>query len=223
MTIIRDAYLFNPSAYVTATKKYVHLLAGDRLEAWNSIHLAAQKCFDENSLVERLASEYGGWDRHSLIAEFPSTDPPGAEDYAFMLTMLLFAQLSEPTPARRFGLGRSWSEISTLLRSIGWQEDDARLSIGGRKSARLLTDTQLSSAILPGTVDWILEIWKNVGPVSTCGTIGWLDESDIHRLRPLVDRERHGDKTVQCLLELLASMLFTAEQANSGLCLIISG
>jgi hypothetical protein len=69
----------------------------------------------------------------------------------------------------------------------------------------------------------IVDLLSRINPVSTCGSIGWLNRSDVRRLSSKLHEVCDKQPAQLKVFEELLAMLTGADSQETGLCIVLSG
>jgi hypothetical protein len=153
VAIGHDYYLFSAPDFVETVHKHLQILQQDGVDAFIASVL---EVFDQNTTVQRLAGEYGGWDKQALKTEISSTTADDKNTLGLWLVLLLYGQMTTEKPLVSF--------TSTQARR-------------GNESY-LLQGQPLSE----GLSDEILPYLNVIRPQSICGDVQWIPNRRIEAL-----------------------------------------
>lgn len=226
MSIFHDAYFFDPGLFAADMAEGTTLLPRSAAKTYEMMRSAALESFDTNKITRELADRYGGWDRGSILAELPEQAPGKPEDFAACCLLLLYGKVTSPTVNPSLGLHGLWRVCAGLLTRFGWPKVDSKLLVQGRHFEELAIKWHTNDAA-PANGDAIA-IWRQVRPVSTASSIGWLSVSDVQHLQEKLRTSRRLFAGLLTTEETQAYqqatvMLQEAQENRTGLCLILSG
>jgi hypothetical protein len=223
MSVTHDSCLFDPLAFASDMQHNTRLLFEDRQTGWENMRSAALELLDANPGVRWLASRYGGWDKDTIVASFLAKALPEQEALAYCFTLQIYARFPDPQGPRRLGMGLEWKDSAKALQSFGWHEDDVALVTKGRNFKDLVLVSAVFQDLQPRQIHEIADLWSRIDPISTCGSIGWLNGSDVRRLSNKLHDE--GAKQIEQpqILAALLAMLASADEQETGLCIVLSG
>ncbi len=228
MSLYHDSYLFQPDGYAADVMAYVEaLLQSD--DAYSTLRSAALSVCDDNARVRQLLSEYGGWDRESIVTQIPDQQPQTPEDIAFWFVVLLYAHLQ--SDVHQLGLGNGWRNLDVFLKSLGWSDETSALLIYGHRVGDLITARLQQSGVSYEAVSERLQYLDYIQPFSTGARAGWIDVREVRLLlsklredeAKLAQRQSPDDTLFKQAYQSAITMLEAAQAAGDGLCLIISG
>lgn len=224
MTAFHDAYLLNLEMFASKIAPYLGELRMDR--GYEQLRLDAIRLYENNSHIRHLLSDYGGWDRNSILTQIPDSSPYDQEDVAFWLIILLYSELR--TGQHQMGFGSDRKLAQDTLTRLGWLDNEVELLIKGRSFK------DFAQVWFPGEVG-IAGYWDHARPSSTAAWAGWLDRTEVERLLTKLNEDEQkllkltgeiaeaDPKAVDRVYGSAKDMLFSATRSNCGLCLIISG
>jgi hypothetical protein len=223
MSIIHEAYLFDPLAFVLENEPGIRLSLQDRHSGWNQLRSTVLEVFDANLQVRLLADNHGGWDRVGIAESFLNSAVPDQDAIPFCYTLLLYNRLSGPMPPKEMGLGIKWWAYQNALQHAGWDVGDIALVFDGKNFKDLLLGSGVFGDLSTDNLQDLGATWAQISPYSVCGRAGWLDRSDVRRLTNQMQglvtiKEEHADFPAN-----LECMLKTASDQETGLCIIHSG
>jgi hypothetical protein len=184
------------------------------------------RLYEDNSDIQNLLSEYGGWDEKSIRSQIPASSPYDEEDTAFWLTVFLYSEFK--TEPHQLGVGSGIKHLQLTLKTLGWLDTEISMLIKGN-SFNDFAQTWFGQKIGD------LNVWKYIRPRSTAAGAGWLSHRDVeHLLLKLNDDKQKLLSLTEGVAEIdsaaaksayqsAKAMLVAAQQYNSDLCLIISG
>jgi len=129
MAIYHDAYLFKLKDFLTSVKPYIQALKQES-DGYGTLRSHALQIFERNEQVRKLSNEYGSWDKKNILLDFPSASPYSADDVAFWIVLILYADFV-PHDSQQLGLGHYHNLLGKLLPLIGWEQNEVRLLIRG--------------------------------------------------------------------------------------------
>ena len=230
MTIAHDAYLFNPQPFAVTLADHAERLANDAGQGYRCLRDAAIQSFDHNALTRKLADWYGGWDRASILEELPEQASNNADAIAFSFLLLLYGHLASSAPHMSLGLCNSWEAFAKTLERVGWPKSERELLIKGRSFEYLVEKSGCRDVELGVRLEEIWPILRRLGAASTCGSAGWLELADVEALLMKLERDHSqlsSDETRPSdenhVFQRAETMLASARNSQSGLCLILSG
>src|SRR5438094_10340158 len=115
MSIVHDAYLFNPQPFALTLVDHARCLANDDRQGYRGLRAAAIQSFDGNALTRELADQYGGWDRAAILDELTEQGASNPDAVAFCYLLLLYGHLVPPLPQNSLGLCTSWRACAKSL------------------------------------------------------------------------------------------------------------
>ncbi len=181
MAVVTDAYLWRPEDYAATLSR--HVRGADQVD-YVALRDAALRAYDAHELVQQLALDSGGWDRRSLLEQWPAQTVQGPESIAVWLLLLAYAGL---WPARG-GAGQDgqWTWVIESARFLPWPQRDRELLSKGRpfEDFAAAWATQLAAAHLPG------EVWRALRPEAVGGAAGWLAAADVVALLARLDADK---------------------------------
>jgi hypothetical protein len=221
------AYLFDPAGFMATLAPHLDGLARDRAAAYVRLRAAALAAVARDAQVRARLDEYGGWGPEPLLAAAPADQPHGFHDIAFWCVILLYAQM--PPPAVALGLGGLTPLLEQALGLVGWETREITQIARGRPFV------ELARGVRPAGES--SGYWQHFHAAAPDGHVvarmGWLANDDARRLKQLLlaaksgladlardparDFGRLGDAYQSCW-----KMLTAAEDAATGLCLIVS-
>jgi hypothetical protein len=224
MAIFHDAYLFSASLFASKVEPYLNELQVK--EGYEHLRAGAMRLYEDNSDIQNLLSEYGGWDEKSIRSQIPASSPYDEEDTAFWLTVFLYSEFK--TEPHQLGVGSGIKHLQLTLKTLGWLDTEISMLIKGN-SFNDFAQTWFGQKIGD------LNVWKYIRPRSTAAGAGWLSHRDVeHLLLKLNDDKQKLLSLTEGVAEIdsaaaksayqsAKAMLVAAQQYNSDLCLIISG
>jgi hypothetical protein len=230
MSIYHDIYLFEPKRFVSTIKPYLASLTKGS-EGYYPLKSHVEALLDDNTHVKKLASEYGGWDKDSVLATISPTNPYSSEDLGCLITFLLYEQLIQ-LPSRHLGLGHNFASMERILGHLNWGKDNINWLVMGKSFREFAKSWSLEESNV-ATSERKTSYWDFISPNSTLGHIGWIAADNISTFldqlisdEPKLDnllylKEAHVD--TKRVYSLAKEMLRVAKEANSDLCIIISG
>lgn len=235
MSIIHDAWLFDPSGFAETIAESIRSIADNPSVGYRLLQDAAVAALDRSNGGWSYAERYGGWDRASVLAELeelPVSD--GRCHAAFCFTLLLYAHLAAHNGAgESLGLHDRWRHGHEVFNRLGCNSAERDLMIRGHPF-HLFLERYLTPHLTARQVSEIDGVWECIHPASTGGHAGWLDGRDVELLfRELKEPKGNiGGQTSSPQRSVLdkteiqrrtENMLQTAMAKNRGLCLILSG
>jgi len=232
MTLVHDAYLFNPEMFFDIVFPYLKALNDSGL-GYANLRNKALQVFEQNPGVRSLCEEYGGWTDSAIETQFPNNDVSSIDDVAFWVVILLYSNLSEGCSIR-LGLGSDFYLLEKALDASGWHADKRRLLLWGHDFKDLPIRVHGSG---PPNSDQrsFYPVWENIRPFSTSGRAGWLGASEVtnmyddlqaleQKIQQTADQKASYDpENMHKVFKLAIQMLSTAQKEKAGLCLIGSG
>lgn len=234
MSMVHDAYLFRPEEFAreVLSNWQVSVTGPDRYKKLRAHTLELHHTLPH---VRVLCSEYGGWDRTALTLQLPAEQPRGPEDVAFWFVLLLYGHLANPAP-HELGFGDHTDLIGKVIGALGWSNERRSLLMNGRTFKQLIESSMLETGERATGLEADLECWDHFRPPATSAKAGWLGAidviellDDVARIRPkLSDIEvQHSSNldpdSTNVAFKAITKVLATAKEANSGLCVIVSG
>lgn len=229
MGIQSSYFLFDPKGFAEAIILYIKDSQRNQ-ENFFLLSSAAINLFDMNSHVRQLCDEYGSWDRKGLL-EQQKEYPRDPSDVVFWLIILLYSQLRDPE-VRNIELLNSRQLVRKTLNLIGWDNDEIDTLANGRNFQHFANEWLLTDSRSFSNDTDFQEYWQHFHPPSTSSSIGWLGLADIRFfLQKLSDggdqlsnlMNKHDTDPIDDIYATLRNLLTTAQNHNSGICIITSG
>lgn len=230
MSIFHDVYLFKPECFLKTIVSYAVASRKD-VNGYALLRTAAIKLYDTVPQVKFLASEYGGWDKSSLLTQLPPNYSQNPEDIAFWFTIMLYGYCRVKDSAT-LGLGKQWRIANTALKTIAWAEPDRKRLIMGNAFSLLFRKGLSTYGIDSHELD--MRYLDFIGSFSQGGHAGWVSFQEVQSLLDKMIHDKHRfanavrSLTVDSELgyeiyDMILKMLNMAVEINHGLCIIISG
>jgi hypothetical protein len=220
MAIYHDSYLFEPEKFAADLAPFLEDLERAP-DAYGRLRAQAIAAFDESDVVRRLADNYGGWDRATIVEELLAEDPEGPADVAFWLVLMLYNHLK--IPPDHIGLRSDWRLMAEITKTLDWSDVETELLITGRSFRALFDFVELT--------EMQKELLDHLQPSSTAARAGWLHSTDVSALLESLQHDKPRfdeldvaqDAAANAVYAVALEMLQTAQDQGYGLCLIRSG
>jgi hypothetical protein len=213
MAIALDIYTFDAQQLIEALLPNVEL-ADNADTGYSTLRLKALKLYEENVNLRMLFSDYGGWDRASLEAQFPADKPDDPSDTAFWMFFFVLNQMTS--------INRHAFRLSDIAQRLQWETADIHLIHHGRSLKEFVQRYVYKTNDV--SVHSIPSYWEYVHPVSTGGRLGWLSIEDVETyLRKLESTAPGANDELQNKVNSTKDLLSSIHQ--QGLCIgvILSG
>jgi hypothetical protein len=219
MTVVHDAYLFQPCGFANHIVELTRESSGNWSLSYAKLREAALTALRRNSVVRELADRYGGWDENSLTRELPTDAGSQFDDFVVWVSLILYDHfLAQDLPPPR-GLGETWSETQACLCMAGWSSGDAKLAIDGNPFISLFTEMNGEPAVPPNDKDDLRMMMMAFRPPSTASSAGWLSSHDVMVLQDRLVAINRPEEALNRLKHIFGC----AVQFHAGLCMIKSG
>jgi hypothetical protein len=223
VAIYHDSYLFKSEELEKEISPYIEPLKNSRL-GYSSLRAYSLEVFQSHAHVQKMSSEYGGWDMAGLLT-LPAEQPNTPQDIAFWMIIFVYDAFYR-TQVHELGLGTEQKLLQEFLQAQGWNYQDTMLLLHGKSFAEFAVERFHKND----------EFWSYLHPNSTSSWAGWIPRHEIKRLSEMLPRSSNKlqsvtiagknnvtPNAVETILQKAQQMLISALEADCDLGIIISG